>query len=150
MFCAVLCPFHHSSCQSHHSNCVEVSKISPTTQTRKPHVDMGTTQFVSIRFNSVSESFDSESTHDSQWLSKIDSNQLTTQSNLLEFDSNRLVTTHDSKSFPQFRFKLTHDSKRFSNYGSNRLMTKKIWNIDSNQLMTQLQGRSGHTRSKNS
>ena len=45
-----------------------------------------------IRFNSVSESFVSDSTHDWQWLSKIDSNQLTTRNSLLEFDSNRLTT----------------------------------------------------------
>ena len=55
-----------------------------------------------IRLNSVSESFDSDSTHDTQWLSNIDSNQLTTQNSFLEFDSNRLMTAYDSKSFPEF------------------------------------------------
>ena len=62
----------------------------------------GYDSFFSIRFNSVSESFDSDSTHDSQWLSKNDSNQLTTKNGFLEFDSNQLMTTHDSKSFPEF------------------------------------------------
>ena len=61
---------------------------------------MGTTQFFPIRFNSVSESFDSESTHGTQWLSNIDSNELTTENGFLEFDSNRLMTAYDSKSFP--------------------------------------------------
>ena len=37
------------------------------------------------------KSFDSNSTHDSQWLSKIGSNQLTPQNGFLEFDSNRLM-----------------------------------------------------------
>ena len=75
----------------------------------------------SIRFNSVSESFDSDSTHDSQWLSKIDSNQLTTQNGFLEFDSNRLMT-----------------QMAFQNFDSNQLMTQKAFQqFDSNQLMTQ-------------
>ena len=54
-----------------------------------PH--MGTTQFF-MRFNSVSENFDSDSTHDSPLPSKIDSHQLMTQNCFLEFDSDRLMT----------------------------------------------------------
>ena len=63
--------------------------------------DMGTNHFFSIRFNSVSESFDSDSTHDLQWLSKIESNELTTQNGFMDFhnfDPNQL----DSKNFPEF------------------------------------------------
>ena len=59
----------------------------------------------SIRLNSALESFDSDSTHDSQRLSKINSNQLTTQNGFLEYDSNRFMTTHCSKSFTEFWFK---------------------------------------------
>ena len=37
IFRAGECPFHHSSSQSHHSNYLKVSKISPTPQTRNSH-----------------------------------------------------------------------------------------------------------------
>ena len=75
----------------------------------------------SIQLNLASESFDSDSTHDSQWLSGIDSNQLTTLNGFLEFDSNRLT--------PQISFQ---------NCDSDQLMTQKTFqNFDSNQLMTQ-------------
>ena len=86
-----------------------------------PSADMGMTHFFSIRVNSVSESFDFDSTHDSQWLSRIDSNQLATQNCFLEFDSDRLMT-----------------QMAFQNFGSNQLITQTAFqNIDSNQLMTQ-------------
>ena len=84
--------------------------------------DMGTTQFFSIRLNSVSESFDSDLTHDSQWLSKIDSNQLTTENGFLEFDLNRLMT---QMAFQNFDSNQLMTQKTFQNFCSNRLMTTK-------------------------
>ena len=60
-----------------------------------------------ILFNPVSESFDSDSTHDSQWLPK-----------------NWFKSAHDSKWLFGIWFKSTQDWKD--------------WNIDSNQLMTQV------------
>ena len=94
--------------------------------------DMGTTHLFSIRFNTVSESFDSDTTHDSPWLSK-----------------NWFKSTHDSNGFPEFRLKSTSDSNTFQKVDSDQLTTKKnfqnlfdsrlkqtFWNIDSNQILT--------------
>ena len=72
-----------------------------TAQTSGRVSDMVTTQFF-IRFNPVSESFDS--THND--LTRIDSNLLTTQNEIVKFDSNRLTTQKVSR---LFRFKPTHD-----------------------------------------
>ena len=69
-----------------------------------------------IRFNSVSESFDSDSTRESQWLLRIDSNQLMTRNGFLEFKSNQVMT-----------------QMTFQNFDSNRLTTQKTF-----QFFTQI------------
>ena len=81
----------------------------------------GYDSFFSITFNLVSESFGSDSTHDLQWLSRIDTKQLTTRNGFLELDSNRHVT-----------------QMAFQNFDSNRLTTQKAFQrFDSNQPITQ-------------
>ena len=81
-----------------------------------------------------------DSNHDSQWLYKNWSNQLTTQNGFLKFDSNRLMTQKASRIF---WFKSTHESKAFQNFDSSRLMPQtlswiliwiKSWLNDSNQV----------------
>ena len=75
--------------------------------------DMGTTQFF-IRFNSVSERFDSNQLMTHNGFTRIDSDQLTTQNWFLNFDSNRLTS---QKAFRIFWFKSTHYSKNFPEFG---------------------------------
>ena len=92
---------------------------------------MGRTQIFPIQCNSVSESFESDSTRDPQWLSRIDSNQLTTQKGLLEFDSNRLMVQMAFQNFDSNRL------KRLSSFDSYQLTTQKVLqNFDSNPLTT--------------
>ena len=92
-----------------------------------------------VRFNFLfdsaqSQSFDSPKLMTHNGLTRIDSNQLTTQNdfwNLIQIDSllKKLPEYFDSI---QFTTKTT-----FQNSDSNRLMTRKaIWNIDSNLVMT--------------
>ena len=52
-----------------------------------------------IRFNSVSDSFESTQIMTHNCLTRLDSNPLTTQNEFLKFDSNRLTT---SKNFDDF------------------------------------------------
>ena len=83
---------------------------------------MGRNQFF-IRFNSVSENFDSTQLMTHKGFTTIHSNKLTTQNGFLKFNSNRFTTqkkfpefwlksTHGSKTFPEFWFKSTHDSEK--------------------------------------
>ena len=85
---------------------------------------MGATQIYLIRFNSVSASFDSDSNHDSQWLSRMDSNYLTTRNGFPEFDSNRLMT---QMAFHKLNLIQPMDQKAFQNLDLNQLMTKKFF-----------------------
>ena len=130
--CSEVLPVEHQSLKE----VTEIALLSP---------DMGTyDSFFFIRFNSVSESFDSDASHDSQSLSRIDSNQLTTRNAFLEFNSNRHMTqmafqNFDSnrhmtqKAFQGFLSNQLTIQKAFHNLDSNGLMTKKnVWNIDSN------------------
>ena len=82
-----------------------------------------------------------DSTLDSQWLHKIDSNHLTTQKGFLKFNSNRLTTQKPSEYFDSNQLMT---QKTFKNFDWNRLMTWKFsgiliriksWFNDSNQLL---------------
>ena len=88
-----------------------------------------------IRFNSVSESFDSDSTRDSQWLLRIDSNQLMTRNGFLEFESNQVMT---QMAFQNFDSNRLTTQKAFQSFDSNQLATEKAFqNFDSHSLTTQ-------------
>ena len=100
--------------ESDHVDCSVTTK--PTSE-----AGMDTTLF-SIRSSSVSESFDSDSNHDSQRLSRINSNQLTTQNGFLQFDSNRLLTQMNFRNFDLNQL-MTH--KAFDDFDSNHFMTQK-------------------------
>ena len=67
----------------------------------------------------------------------MDSNQVMTQNGFLEFDSSRLTT----QKLQNILIKINSESwlkKALQNFDSNRLTTQNpIWNIDSNQVMTQ-------------
>ena len=102
-----------------------------------PFPDMGMSQFFSVRFNSVLESFDSDSTHDSQWLSRNWLKSTHDSKWLSKFDSNRLPTQMAFQNFDSNRFTTKN---AFQNFDSNQLMTQKTsQNFDSNRLMTQKQ-----------
>ena len=75
------------------------------------------------------------STNDSQWFYKNDSNQITTQSRFLKFDSNRLTTKKASRIF---WFRSARDSEKSRILIQiDSWLKKTIWNIDSNQVITQ-------------
>ena len=102
------------------TTCVEVSACGVACLYHIVSIYQTLGRIFSIQFNLVSESFDSDSNHDSQSPIRIDSNQLTIRNGLLEFHSNLLMT-----------------QMVFQNFDSNRLTTQKTFrNIDSNQLIT--------------
>ena len=92
----------------------------------KSLTDMCTTQFFSNRFNSLSESFDSDSTRDSQWLSRVDSNQLMPRNGFPEFDSNRLMT---QMAFQTFDLMQPMDQKLCRIWIQIKLRLKRLFRI---------------------
>ena len=77
-----------------------------------------------IRFNSVSESFDSIQLMTHNGFTRINSNQLTTQNGLPKFDGLIQIDSR-LKMLPEFWFKCTHDRTAFQNFDSDQLMTQK-------------------------